>query len=91
MIKDINDITDQQCVIIYGNDIGKVRQNKIKFLEKIMPDYRTNIGFIDITHTLSKAKPNEDDENIKSDGVLFNEFNTMSLFAPRKVIVLNIP
>ncbi|GMO56316.1 MAG: DNA polymerase III subunit delta [Rickettsiales bacterium] len=83
---------DYKCVIIYGDALGKVRENKSKFLEKIMPDYRTNIGFIDITNTLSKIATTEStkDEEEKT-GILFTEFNTMSLFAEQKVITLDIP
>jgi DNA polymerase III delta subunit len=67
-------------VLICGDDVGMIQQTKHLFLDKIMPDYKTNISLINITPTTFKEKQ----------FVLYDEYNTRSLWGDKKLILFEI-
>ncbi|MDR2527238.1 MAG: DNA polymerase III subunit delta [Rickettsiales bacterium] len=91
IIKDIGDINRYKCIIIYGNDAGKVVDSKNKILNKIMPNHTADMGLINITNTLIKVKDTTDDDYNQNSNILTDEFRSMSFFSNRKVITLDIP
>ncbi|MDR0423635.1 MAG: DNA polymerase III subunit delta [Rickettsiales bacterium] len=82
-LKNIDEVLkgEYKIVLLCGEDTGKTQQIKNELLGKVMPDYKTNLSYINMRLDTIRNDPS----------ILSDEYKTPSFFGSKKVILVEIP